>query len=259
MHQQHATYQNRHMKFVIIGGSGRIGSKLVGKLRDRGHNVLSASPETGVNTVTGQGVSEALRGADVVVDVSNSPSFDDAPALQFFVTSTTNLLDAELAAGVGHHIALSVVGTEKLQQNGYFRAKLAQETLISSATIPYTIVHATQFYEFLGAIANAATSDGAVRLPSILVQPMAAADVATALAEIAVEAPANGIVEVAGPAHWTLDEVVRQLLAARHDARRVITDPKAPYWGIEGVGERTLMPRGNARVATTRLDEWVTE
>jgi len=247
------------MKFVIIGGSGRIGSKLVGKLRDHGHDVVSASPDTGVNTLTGQGLDEALRGANVVVDVSNSPSFEDAAALQFFVTSTTNLLDAELAAGVGHHVALSVVGTEELQQSGYFRAKLAQETLISGATIPYTIVRACQFYEFLGAIANAATSDDAVRLPSILVQPMAADDVAAALAEIAVEAPANGIVEVAGPTQWALDEVVRQLLAARHDARRVITDPAAPYWGIEGVGERTLVPRGDARLSATSLNEWANE
>ena len=248
------------MKFVIIGGSGRIGSKLVGKLRDRGHDVVSASPDTGVNTVTGEGVSAALQGANVVVDVSNSPLSDGgAAALQFFVTSTTNLLDAEADAGVGHHIALSVVGTDELQQSGYFRAKLAQETLISDSTIPHTIVRACQFYEFLGAIANASTSDGTVRLPSILVQPMAADDVATALAEVAVEAPVNGIVEVAGPTQWALDEVVRQLLVARHDARRVITDPKAPYWGIEGVRERTLVPRGDARLSATSLDEWVNE
>jgi len=248
------------MKIVIIGGSGRIGSKLVGKLRDRGHDVVAASPDTGVNTLTGQGLNEALRGANVVVDVSNSPLSDGAAAaLQFFVTSTTNLLDAELAAGVRHHIALSVVGTDELQQSGYFRAKLAQETLISGSAIPHTIVRATQFYEFLGAIANAATADDAVRLPSILVQPMAADDVASALAEVAVEKPANGIVEVAGPTQYPLDEVVRQLLAARHDARHVITDPASPYWGIEGVGDRTLVPRGDARLAATSLDEWVNE
>lgn len=243
------------MKIVVIGGSGLIGSKLVTKLRERGHETVAASPDSGVNTLTGQGVAAALEGASVVTDVSNSPSFEAAAALEFFDTSTRNLLAAESAAGVGHHVALSVVGTERLQDSGYMRAKLAQEKLIEESSIPYSIVHATQFFEFVGRIADAATSGTTVRLAHVLIQPMAAEDVASALADVTVGPPVNGIIEIAGPQQFHLDELVRNTLREQHDPREVITDPDAAYWGAE-LSERTLVPAGGARLAKTRFDQW---
>ncbi len=246
------------MKIVVIGGSGLIGSKLVRKLREHGHQVVAASPDTGVNTLTGEGLAEAIAGAAVVVDVSNSPSFEDAAVLKFFETSTGNLLETEAAAGVGHHVALSVVGTERLSESGYFRAKMAQEKLIRRSSIPYSIVHATQFFEFLKRIADDATDGDTVRLAPVLIQPMAAEDVASAVAMISIGAPANGIVEVAGPQQFRLDELIRRFLSERDDPRQVITDPHAPYAGAE-LGERTLVPGGDARLAETRLDDWLSQ
>jgi len=244
------------MKIVVIGGSGLIGSKLVTKLRERGHETLAASPASGVNTLTGQGLAAALEGASVVTDVSNSPSFEDAAVLEFFETSTSNLLAAESAAGVGHHVALSVVGTERLPDSGYMRAKVAQEKLIKASSIPYSIVHATQFFEFINRIADDATSGNTVRLAPVLIQPMAAEDVASALAEVVVGPPVNGIIEVAGPQQFRLDELVRNTLRERHDPREVITDPHAPYNGAQ-LHERTLVPAAGARLATTRFDDWL--
>jgi uncharacterized protein YbjT (DUF2867 family) len=229
------------MKIAVIGGSGLIGSKLVAKLDERGHETVAASPSTGVDTLTGQGLADAVAGAAVVVDVSNSPSFEDAAALEFFDTSTRNLLAAEAAAGVGHHVALSVVGTARLTESGYFRAKLAQEQLIKSSSIPYSIVRATQFFEFLDRVAADATDGSTVRLPAALIQPMAADDVASALGRIAVGSPVNGIVEIAGPTQFRLDELIRARLSASGDRREVITDPTAAYFGITP-GERTLLP-----------------
>lgn len=246
------------MKIVVIGGSGLIGSKLVGKLRDRGHETVAASPDSGVNTLTGEGVDAALEGASVVVDVSNAPSFDDAAVLEFFETSTRNLLSAEAAAGVRHHVALSVVGTDRLSDSGYFRGKIAQERLIEDSPIPYSIVHATQFYEFVGRIADAATSGNTVRLAHVLIQPMAAEDVASAVAAVAVGPPVNGIVEFAGPEVFHLDELLRDVLRARRDPRAVVTDPHAPYFGAE-LHERTLVPAGDARLAETRFDHWLAQ
>ena len=243
------------MKIVVIGGSGLIGSKLVRKLREHGHDVVAASPDSGVNTLTGEGLAEAIAGADVVVDVSNSPSFEDAAVLNFFETSTGNLLKAEGAAGVGHHVALSVVGTERLSESGYFRAKIAQEKLIRRSSIPYSIVHATQFFEFLERIADDATDGNTVRLAPVLIQPMAAEDVASAVGRISVGSPVNGIVEVAGPQQFRLDKLIRLLLSERDDPRQVITDPHARYFGAE-LGERTLVPGDDARLAETRLDDW---
>jgi uncharacterized protein YbjT (DUF2867 family) len=244
------------MKIVVIGGTGLIGSKVVTNLRERGHDPLAASPDTGVNTLTGQGLAAALDGASVVVDVSNSPSFDDAAVLEFFQTSTRNLLAAEATAGVGHHVALSVVGTERLQDSGYFRAKIAQEKLIEAAPIPYSIVHATQFFEFITGIADMATSGDTVRLAHVLIQPMAAEDVARAVADVAVGPPVNGIVEVAGPQQFRLDDLVRSTLRERQDPREVITDPRAPYSGAE-LHERTLVPATGARLAETSFDSWL--
>jgi uncharacterized protein YbjT (DUF2867 family) len=244
------------MKIVVIGGTGLIGSKLVNKLREHGDEAVPASPATGVNTLTGEGLAEALEGAAVVVDVSNSPSFEDAAVLAFFETSTRNLLDAEAAAGVGHHVALSVVGTERLSESGYFRAKIAQEKLIKESSIPYTIVHATQFFEFINSIADAATDGNTVRLAPVLIQPMAAEDVASEVARIAVSPPVNGIVEVAGPEQFRLDELIRRALRERHDPREVITDPHARYADAE-VKERTLVPADDASLAETRLEDWL--
>lgn len=244
------------MKIVVIGGSGLIGSKLVTKLRGRGHETLAASPASGVNTVTGQGLAAALQGAEVVADVSNAPTFEDAAVLEFFETSTRNLLAAEVTAGVGHHVALSVVGTERLSDSGYFRAKIAQERLIEDFPIPYSIVHATQFFEFIEGIADMATSGNTVRLAHVLIQPMAAADVASAVADVAVGPPVNGIIEVAGPQRFQLDDLVRSTLRERHDPREVITDPHAPYSGAE-LHERTLVPAAAARLAQTRYDQWL--
>jgi uncharacterized protein YbjT (DUF2867 family) len=246
------------MKIVVIGGSGLIGSKLVLKLREHGHQVVAASPDTGVNTLTGEGLAEAIAGAAVVVDVSNSPSFEDAAVLKFFETSTGNLLKAEAAAGVGHHVALSVVGTDRLSESGYFRAKIAQEKLIRGSSIPYTIIHATQFFEFLKRIADDATDGNTVRLAPVLIQPMAAEDVASAVAMISMGSPVNGIVEVAGPQQFRLDELIRRVLSERDDPRQVITDPHAPYAGAE-LGERTLVPGDDARLAETHLDDWLSQ
>ena len=243
------------MKVVIIGGSGLIGSKVVRKLREQGNEAIPASPDMGVNTLTGDGLAEVLKGAAVVVDVSNSPSFEDAAVLHFFQTSTANLLKTEAAAGVRHHIALSVVGTDRLSESGYMRAKIAQEKLIEGSSIPYSIVHATQFFEFIKSIADAATQGDTVRLAPVLIQPMAAEDVATAVAGVAVGAPLNDIVEVAGPEQFRLDEIVRRYLTARDDPRSVIADPHARYYGAE-LGERTLVP-DNATIGETRFEDWL--
>jgi uncharacterized protein YbjT (DUF2867 family) len=242
------------MKIVIIGGTGLIGSRLVNTLRAGGHDPVPASPDTGVNSVTGEGLSQALRRAQVLVDVSNAPDWDDDAVMHFFQTSTRNLLAAEAAAGVGHHVALSVVGTERLTESGYFRAKLAQEELVTRSSIPYSIVHATQFFEFINGIADAATDGNVVRLPPALIQPMAADDVARALAEVAVGPPVNETLEVAGPERFRLDELIRERLA--NDPREVITDPHARYFGI-APGGRTLLPGDGARIGTTRLDDWL--
>jgi uncharacterized protein YbjT (DUF2867 family) len=244
------------MKIVVIGGTGLIGSKLVKKLGEQGHEVVVAAPNTGVNTVTGEGVAEALKGASVVVDVSNSPSWDDAAVLKFFETSTRNLLTSETAARVGHHVALSVVGTDRLSESGYFRAKIAQEKLIQESSIPYSIVHATQFFEFLKGLADISFDGDKVHLPPVLFQPMAADDVASALAKVAVGPPVNGIVEVAGPEQFRVDELVRRRLAALKDPREVIADPKALYSGAK-VNERTLVPGKDARLGTTRFETWL--
>src|SRR5688572_15592067 len=219
------------MKIVVIGGSGLIGKKLVMILLQQGHEVLAASPSTGVNTLTGKGLAEALAGAQVVVDVANSPSFDDKAVLELFETSGRNLLAAEAGAGVGHHVALSVVGTDRLQSSGYFRAKKAQEDLIKASKIPYSIVRATQFFEFVGAIAQAATDGQSVRLPPAMMQPIVSDDVAAALADVAVAQPLNGTVDLAGPDPIRMDELVRRLLVASRDPRQVITDPQAGYFG----------------------------
>jgi uncharacterized protein YbjT (DUF2867 family) len=246
------------MKIVVIGGSGLIGSKLVIKLREHGLEAIAASPNTGVNTVTGEGLAEALKGATVVVDVSNSLSWEDAAVLKFFETSTRNLLTFEAAAGVGHHVALSVVGTERLSESGYFRAKIAQEKLITNSAIPYSIVHATQFFEFLKGLADISFDGGKVRLPPVLFQPMAADDVATAIGRIAVGPPVNGMVEIAGPEQFRLDELVQERLAALKDPREVIADPQAPYAGAK-LSLRTLMPGKTARLGETRFKAWLAQ
>ena len=246
------------MKIVVIGGSGLIGSKLVKKLREHGHEVVAASRDSGVNTLTGEGLAEALRGASVVVDVSNSPSFEDAAVLQFFETSTRNLLTAEAEAGVGHHVALSVVGTERLSESGYFRAKIAQEKLIKESSIPYSIVHATQFFEFVKSIGDAATDGNRVRLAHVLIQPMAADDVASAVGTIAVGTPVNGTVEVAGPEQFRLDELIQRDLSTRNDPREVVADPQARYFGAE-LSERTLVPGDDARLGETRFEDWLSQ
>jgi uncharacterized protein YbjT (DUF2867 family) len=243
------------MKIVVIGGTGLIGSKLVAQLTAQGHEAVPAAPNTGVNTLTGEGLSEALEGAQVVVDVSNSPDWEDNAVMNFFGTSTRNLLAAEKAAGVGHHVALSVVGTDRLTESGYFRAKLAQEQLIQDSSIPYSIVHATQFFEFLMGIADSATDGNTVHLPPALIKPMAAADVAAAVGRVAVGPPVNGIVEVAGPEEFQLDELIRRQLKAAGDSREVVTDPQASYFGITPTG-RTLLPEDDAQIAETRLEDW---
>jgi uncharacterized protein YbjT (DUF2867 family) len=246
------------MKIVVIGGTGLIGSKLVARLRQEGHDVVAASPDSGVNTLTGAGLAEALKGASVVVDVSNSPSIEDTAALAFFERSTGNLLAAEAKAGVGHHVALSVVGTDRLTQSGYFRAKLAQEKLIQASSIPYTIVHATQFFEFVKSIAAAATDGNRVRLAPVLIQPMAADDVAAAVARAAVGKPVNAIVEVAGPEQFRLTEMIRQSLSARNDPREVVEDPRARYFGVD-LTERMLVPDDDARLGVTRFKDWLSQ
>ena len=246
------------MKTVVLGGTGLIGSKLVNVLRNHGHQAVPASPDSGVNTLTGEGLAEALDGADVVVDVTNSPSFEDEAVLKFFETSTRNVIDAEEPAGVGHHVALSVVGTERLAESGYFRAKIAQEKLIKESSIPYSIVHATQFFEFIRSIADAATDGNTVRLAPVLIQPMAAEDVASAVGRISVGSPVNGTVEVAGPQQFRFHELVRLGLGARHDPREVISDPDARYFGAE-LGLRTLLPGEDASLAATRFEDWLSQ
>lgn len=246
------------MKIIVIGGSGLIGSKLVPKLREQGHEAVAASPSSGVNTLNGKGLAEVLEGASVVVDVTNSPSWEDAAVLEFFTTSTRNQLSYETAAGVRHHVALSVVGTERLLESGFFRAKIAQEKLIKESSIPYSIVQATQFFEFVKTIADAATDGDKVRVPDALIQPMAADDVATAVGTVAVGAPLNGTVEVAGPEPLRLDELIRQSLRSRNDRREVVADPDARYFGIQ-LGERTLVPGDGARLSKTRFQEWATQ
>lgn len=246
------------MKMVVIGGTGNIGSKVVARLRAQGHEVVAASPSSGVNALTGEGLAEAMAGASVVVDVSNSPTFADEPVMEFFQTSGQNLAAAETAAGVRHHVALSVVGTDRLPSSGYFRAKLAQERLIEGSGIPYTIVRATQFFEFLGFIAQGTTEGETVRLSSNFIQPIAAEDVAAAVAEAALAAPVNGIVEIAGPERFPIDALIGRYLAATGDARKVVTDPDAGYFGA-ALDPDSLVPRGEAKLAPTRLEDWLAQ
>src|SRR3954470_11423331 len=246
------------MKIVVIGGTGLIGSKLVTQLREHGHEAVPASPNTGVDVLTGVGVADALQGASVVVDVSNSPSLEEKAVMAFFTTSTRNLLKYAAAAGVKHYVALSVVGTERILDSPYLRAKSAQETLIKSGGIPYSIVHATQFFEFVKRIADEATVGTMVRVPPVLFQPMAADDVAKAVGTVAVGAPVNGTVEVAGPQQFRFDELIRQGLAAYHDPREVVADPQARYFGAE-LGERSLIPWGEARLGDIRFGEWLSQ
>jgi uncharacterized protein YbjT (DUF2867 family) len=246
------------MKIVVIGGTGLIGSRLVNKLRQHGHEAVAASPNTGVNTLTGEGLAEVLKGASVVVDVSNSPSWEDSAVLKFFETSTRNLLSYEATAGAGHHVALSVVGTDRLSESGYMRAKIAQEKLIKESSIPYSIVHATQFFEFLKGLADISFDGERVRLPHVLFQPMAADDVASALNRIAVGPPVNGTVEIGGPEQFRLDDLVRRRLAALKDPREVIADPKALYSGAK-LSEKTLVPGKNARLGETTFETWLTQ
>jgi uncharacterized protein YbjT (DUF2867 family) len=244
------------MKIVVIGGTGLIGSKTVALLAREGHDVFAAAPNTGVDTLTGEGLDRALDGAEVVIDVSNSPSFDDQPAMDFFQTAGRNIAAAEKTAGVHHHLALSVVGTDRLQDSGYFRAKLAQEKLIASSGVPYTLIHATQFFEFLRGIAGFSAAGDDVRLPPARFQPMAAQDVAAAVAEAALVAPANAMFEVAGPVAFRIDELVARVLAFDKDPRRVIADPSALYFGV-AIDDTSLMPGKDARLGATNFDWWL--
>ena len=244
------------MKIVVIGGSGLIGAKLVAILQQHGHELVAASPKCGVNTITREGLAEALSGAQVVVDVANSPSFEDKPVLEFFETSGRNLLAAEAAAGVGHHVALSVVGTERLLESGYFRAKMAQENLIKASRIPYTIVRATQFFEFVDSIAQSGTVGQTVRLSPALIQPISSDDVAAALADYTLGAPVNGTVEIAGPEALPLSELVARYLSATGDARQVIPDVLARYFGVE-LTDRSLTPGDNPRLGASHFDDWL--
>jgi len=244
------------MKVVVIGGTGLIGSRLVKTLCEHGQKAVAASPSSGVNTVTGEGLKDAMKGASVVVDVTNSPSWEDAAVLKFFETSTRNQLEYEAAAGVRHHVALSVVGTDRLLASGFFRAKLVQENLIKAASIPYSIIRATQFFDFVEKIADYSTEGNKVRLPPVLFQPMAADDVASAIGRIAMSSPVNATVEIGGPEQFHMDELVRRDLAARKDPREVISDPHARYYGIE-VSERTLVPNDDARLGETRFEDWL--
>jgi uncharacterized protein YbjT (DUF2867 family) len=253
---------NKNMKIVVIGGTGLIGTKVVNNLRERGHEVVAAAPSTGVNTLTGEGLAAALAGAQVVVDVANSPSFEDKPAMEFFETSGRNLLAAEKTAGVIHHVALSVVGTDRLtgsgpgSLSGYFRAKLAQENLIKASGIPFTIVHATQFFEFVKGIAQSGTTGSTIRLSSVLMQPMVSDDVAAAVTDAALGQPVNGIIEVAGPDQFRQDDFVRQYLSATGDPREVITDDNAGYFGIQ-VNDQSLVPGDNPRLGSTHYRDWL--
>lgn len=246
------------MKMVVIGGTGLIGSRLVKKLRQQGHEAIAASPDTGVNTVTGEGLADALKGASVVVDVSNSPSWEDAAVLKFFQSSTHNLLTYEAAAGVGHHVALSVVGTDRLSESGYFRAKIAQEKLIRESAIPYSIVRATQFFEFLKGLADISMVGDKVHLPHVLFQPMSADDVASGVGRVAVGQPVKGMLEIGGPEQFRVDELVRRRLASLKDPRQVIADPNALYAGAK-LSERTLLPGNNARLGETPFETWLTQ
>ena len=244
------------MNIVVIGGTGLIGSKTVAILRQGGHEVVAASPNSGVNTITGEGVKEAVAGAQVVIDLANSPSFEDKAVLEFFETAGRNLVPAEAAAGVRHHVALSIVGTDRMPDNGYFRAKVAQERLIEASGIPYTIIRSTQFLEFLRGIADEGTNGNIVRLSPGLFQPIAADDVAAAVADVALAAPKNGIVEIAGPERAPFNEIVARYLKAVRDPRQVVRDPEARYWGGR-VEERSLVPLGEARLGHIDLDEWL--
>lgn len=246
------------MKIVVIGGTGLIGTKLVNNLRQRGHEVVAASPASGVNTLTGEGLAEALAGTQVVVDVANSPSFEDKAVLEFFETSGRNLLAAEVAAGVKHHVALSVVGTDRLAESGYFRGKIAQEKLIKSSQVPYTIVQSTQFMEFLGGIAQSGTDGQTVRLSPAFIQPIASDDVAAAMADFTVGTPVNGTVEVAGPERMRLAELVQRFLTATNDPRKVVADVHARYFGAE-LKDETLVPGDNPRIGPTRFEDWLSK
>ena len=246
------------MKIVIVGGTGLIGSKLTTALRNRGHEVLVAAPNTGVNTLTGEGLADALIGAQVVVDVANSPSFEDKAVLEFFETSGRNLLAAEKVAGVKHHVALSVVGTDRLQASGYFRAKAAQEALIKGSNIPYTIVHSTQFFEFMGGIVKSSAKGEAIHLSTALMQPIASDDVAAAMADVTLAAPVNGTVEIAGPERVRQSEIVQRYLAEMQDSRSVVADPKALYFGAE-LDDRSLVPAAGARIGAIRFDAWLAQ
>jgi uncharacterized protein YbjT (DUF2867 family) len=247
------------VKIAVIGGSGLIGSKVVSKLRGQGHDVQAPSRDAGgVNTITGEGLPDGLAGAAVVIDVSNSPSFEDAAATEFFRTSTGNLLAAEKETGVGHHVALSVVGSERMVESGYMRAKITQERLIRESSIPFSIVHATQFFEFVAGIADAATDGDTVRLAPALIRPIAADDVAAVVARVAVGPPVNGVVEVAGPDTFQLDELIRRALAARDDPREVIVDPHSRYFGVE-LSQRMLLPDDTAKLGATHFEDWLTK
>jgi uncharacterized protein YbjT (DUF2867 family) len=244
------------MKIVVIGGSGLIGKKVVVKLREKGHEVVAASPSSGVNAVTGEGLKSAMEGAEVVVDVANSPSFEDKPVMEFFERSGKNLVAAEAASGVRHHVALSVVGTDRLLSSGYFRAKLRQEDLIKNSTIPYTIVRATQFFEFVGAITHSAADGQTIRLPPAMMQPIVSDDVAVFVAEVAIQPPLNGIIEVAGPEKIRMDSLVRQFLKANHDTREVTTDNRALYFGV-AVNDQSLTPGDRPRIGALRFGDWL--
>jgi uncharacterized protein YbjT (DUF2867 family) len=246
------------MQIVVIGGSGLIGSKLVGKLSEAGHDALAASPNSGVDIITGEGLAEALEGAQVVVDVANAPAWDDAAVLDFFQTSARNISSAEAVAGVGHHVTLSVVGADRLPDSGYLRAKVAQEELVKAGPIPYTIVRATQFFEFIGRIADSSTDGDTVLLSPALVQPEAADDVASTLADVAVGSPLNDTVELAGPEAFPLDQLARRVLNARGDARRVVADPHVRYFGAE-LDDRSLVPGEGARIAPTHFEDWLSQ
>jgi uncharacterized protein YbjT (DUF2867 family) len=244
------------MKIVVIGGTGILGSKIVAELREHGHEAVAAAPNTGVNTLTGEGLAEVLKGASIVIDVSNSPSFEELAVMEFFTTSTKNLLEHEAAAGVKHHILMSVVGTERMSDSAYIRAKRAQEKLVESSTIPYTIVHSTQFFEFIKSIAAAATEGDTVRLAPVFFQPVAADDVAKFVAKIAAGSPVHGIVEIAGPEEFRLDELVQTGLSLGRDPRKVIADPQARYFGAL-LSERTLVPSDGAQLGETNFQEWL--
>jgi uncharacterized protein YbjT (DUF2867 family) len=246
------------MKIVIIGGSGLIGAKTVERLRKKGHEVVAASPKSGVNTITGEGLADALKGADVVVDLANSPSFEDKAVLEFFETAGRNLHAAETAAGVRHHVALSVVGTERLQGSGYFRAKMAQENLIKRSAIPSTIVRATQFFEFMGAIAESSAVGETVRLSTAYMQHIAADDVAEAMTDVALAAPVNGMIEIAGPERARISDLVGRFLSATRDPREVTADARAPYFGLE-LNDQSLTPGDNPRIGATRFDDWLSQ